>query len=363
MSATMSTEPPAMKTLLGDPALRRALSDFVRRRVPPSDVDDVVQTVLVDALAATNAPADPRELTRWMLGVARHKVADHHRRAHREPPAELPDLEAAPAPIEEIEMARWAEEQAGSSRDAKQTLAWMAREGEGEKLEAIATDEQVPAARVRQRVSRMRRWMKERWLAELAAVAALGVVALVAWWILTRPERPEAHPTPAPSAPILPEPPDSIDRARSLRADALEKCKREDWAGCLEGLDQARGLDPVGDQAPEIGAARSQASDGLRQNNVAPDATDTPKGLVPAPKPSPSGATAPAPSTPSTASTALTPFDGGSLGLSKSSGGTGTGTGSGTPLGVSKKSGKVATPTKPTSKSKPMPSDFSGGTK
>jgi DNA-directed RNA polymerase specialized sigma24 family protein len=358
MSATMSTEPPAMKTLLGDPALRRALSDFVRRRVPPSDVDDVVQTVLVDALAATNAPADPRELTRWMLGVARHKVADLHRRAHREPPAELPDLEAAPAPIEEIEMARWAEEQAGSSRDARQTLAWMAREGEGEKLEAIATDEQVPAARVRQRVSRMRRWMKERWLAELAAVAALGVVAVVAWWVLTRADGPVAHPVPAPSAPILPEPPDSIDRARSLRADALEKCKREDWAGCLEGLDQARGLDPVGDQAPEIGAARSQASDGLKQNNVAPDATTPPKGLVPAPKPSPSGATAPAPSTPSTPSTGLTNLDSDGPGIAKGTIGTGTGTGSGS--GFSKKSGKVAIPVKPTGKSKPMPSDFDG---
>ena len=348
MSATMSTDPPAMKTLLGDPALRRALSDFVRRRVPPSDVDDVVQTVLVDALAATNAPADPRELTRWMLGVARHKVADLHRRAHREPPAELPDLEAVPAPIEELEMARWAEEQAGSSRDAKQTLSWMAREGEGEKLEAIATDEQVPAARVRQRVSRMRRWMKERWLAELAAVAALGALALVAWWILSHRDRPEALPQPAPSAPISPEPPSSIDRARSLRADALEKCQREDWAGCLEGLDQARGLDPVGDQAPAIGAARTQAQDGLQRNNVAPDASGTPKGTVPAPK-----GTAPAP----TALTPLTtPSDGG-LGLTK----TGTGTSfSGTPGGTGGTGKKPAPPTKFTGKSKPTASDFDG---
>ena len=342
MSATMSTEPPAMKTLLGDPALRRALSDFVRRRVPSSDVDDVVQTVLVDALAATNAPSDPRELTRWMLGVARHKVADLHRRAHREPPAELPDLEAVPAPIEELEMARWAEEQAGSSRDAKQTLSWMAREGEGEKLEAIATDEQVPAARVRQRVSRMRRWMKERWLAELAAVAALGVVVLVAWWILSRGERPEANPQPAPSAPILPEPPSSVERARALRADALEKCKREEWAGCLEGLDQARGLDPVGDQAPAIGAARTQASDGLLRDNI-----------VPAPKGSPSGATAPAP-TPSTTSTGLTMSP--DEGLGKLPSGIGTGTGS-TPGGSGGFNKKVA-PRKPTGKSKPTASDF-----
>lgn len=346
MSATMSTDPPAaMKTSLGDPALRRALTDFVRRRVPPSDVDDVVQTVLMDALAAPNAPTDPRELTRWMLGIARHKVVDLHRRAHREPPAELPDLEAAPAPIEEIEMARWAEEQAGSSRDAKQTLAWMAREGEGEKLEAIATDEQVPAARVRQRVSRMRRWMKERWLAELAAVAALGIVAVVAWWVLQRGARPEANPLPAPSSPIQPEPPSSIERARALRADALEKCKRAEWAGCLEGLDRARGLDPVGDQEPAIGAARSQATEALRRDGVVPDDSKAVprKGIVPVPKAVPTGATAPVPK-------AVPPTFGEKLAPVKASGGTG------------KKSAPPTSPTKPGSgpSSKSGTSDFDG---
>src|SRR4029079_5354135 len=95
----------------------------------------------------------------------RDRVSLRPTRAHREPRAELPEIEASPAPIEARELARWAEEQAGSTRDAKQTLAWMAREGEGEKLESIAAEEAVPAARVRQRVSRMRRWMKERWAA------------------------------------------------------------------------------------------------------------------------------------------------------------------------------------------------------
>jgi RNA polymerase sigma factor (sigma-70 family) len=266
MSATMPSEPHAPANLLGDPSLRRTLEDFVRRRVPAADVDDVVQTVLVDALAAEGRPDDARELTKWLLGVARHKVADLHRRAHREPPAELPEIEASPAPIEARELARWAEEQAGSTRDAKQTLAWMAREGEGEKLETIATEAQVPAARVRQRVSRMRRWMKERWLAELAAVAALGMVALVAWWILRRmgePERPIANPVPS-AAPITPEPPDALARARSLRADALERCRRSEWAGCLDELDQARAIDPAGDADPAVGAARSQAAEALK---------------------------------------------------------------------------------------------------
>ncbi len=76
-----------------------------------------------------------------------------------------------------------------------------------------------------------------------------------------------------------------LDReARALRADALEKCKREAWAECLEGLDQARGLDPVGDQEPAIGALRAQAAEGLRRD-----------GVVPVPKAVPTGAITPAP--------------------------------------------------------------------
>lgn len=250
---------------LGDPALRRSLEDYVRRRVPAADVDDVVQTVLCDALDAAGRPSEPGELRKWLLGVARHKVADLHRRAHREPPAELPDIEASPAPIEAHELIRWAEEQAGPTRDAKQTLDWMAREGEGEKLESIAATERVPAARVRQRVSRMRRWMKERWAAELAAVAVLMTAVLVAFWLLRRPgeEAPEAHPDrPRPSSTI--EAPSPLEDARALRDRALQDCARAAWRACLDGLDQARALDPDGDRAPAVGAARAQAEEALR---------------------------------------------------------------------------------------------------
>lgn len=259
---------------LADPALRRSLEDFVRRRVPSSDVDDVVQTVLLDALAAQGRPRDPGELRRWILGIARHKVVDLHRRAHREPPAELPEIEASPAPIEARELVRWAEEQAGSAGEAKKTLDWMAREGEGEKLEAIAAEEQVPAARVRQRVSRMRRWMKEKWMAELAAVAMLGALALAAWWLLRRPS-PEARDQPEPPEAIAPERPAPLDRARVLRADALQACEKSEWRPCLDGLDQARALDPEGDAAPAIGAARAKALDAL-QDKPAPSSTAAP---------------------------------------------------------------------------------------
>ncbi len=272
----MPSDQPFAKNPLADPALRQSLQDFVRRRVPPSDVDDVVQTVLVDALAAEGRPREAEELRKWLLGIARHKVADCHRRAHREPPAELPEVEATPAPIEARELVRWAEEQAGSTRDAKQTLDWMAREGEGEKLESIAASEQVPAARVRQRVSRMRRWMKERWLAELGAAAMLATLALVAWWLLRKPEAPEARPDkplPSSTAPG----PTPLEDARALRDKALDDCVHEAWQLCLDGLDKAKALDPDGDKDPAVGAARQKAEDALRTPpNDAPKDAPTP---------------------------------------------------------------------------------------
>src|SRR5262245_55514642 len=128
MSLQMPSEPPS-PSLLADPVLRRHIEEFVRRRVPASDVDDIVQTVPCDALAATDPPKERNDVKRWVVGIARHKVADFHRRTHREPPTELPELETEPPPVEELELARWAEEQAGSSRDARETLRWMAREG------------------------------------------------------------------------------------------------------------------------------------------------------------------------------------------------------------------------------------------
>jgi DNA-directed RNA polymerase specialized sigma24 family protein len=295
MTLSMSSDRPLADNPLGDPALRQSLQDFVRRRVPASDVDDVVQTVLCDALAVEGRPGDPAELRRWLLGIARHKVADLHRRAYREPPAELPDIEASPAPIEAHALLHWAEQQAGSTRDAQKTLDWMAREGDGEKLEAIAAEERVPAARVRQRVSRMRRWMKERWVAELAGAAALVALVLVAWWLLRRPDEPapEAHPDkPRPSSTF--EAPSPLEQARAHRDKALEECARAAWQACLDGLDKARALDPEGDKDPAVGAARQQAEEALRSAPPSESKSAPSEKSAPAPKAVPT-TTAPPP--------------------------------------------------------------------
>ncbi len=307
----MATEDPTpLANVLADPSTRRALEDFVRRRVPAPDVEDVVQTVLCDALAAEGRPERPEEVRRWLIGIARHKVADLHRRGSREQASELPELPAPPPPIEARELARWAEEQAASTRDAKQTLAWMAREGEGEKLESIAAEEQVPAARVRQRVSRMRRWMKERWLAELAAVAALAIAALLLSRWLRGPKdeiapRPEPPPPPSalPEAPSPRSPLSPLDRARALRAEAFQECDRAAWERCLERLDEAAALDPAGDTAKDVVDARGRARRAIEeQQRLNEGPKDAPRvdsknaeSITPAPTSIPTSSAAPKP--------------------------------------------------------------------
>ncbi|MDI1474987.1 sigma-70 family RNA polymerase sigma factor [Polyangium sp. y55x31] len=264
---------PRLAESLADPELRRFLLDFVRRRVSPADADDIVQTVLCEALTAKNRPGDGAELRKYLLGIARHKVADAHRRTAREEVRDPPELVASPPPVEEEALMRWAERQAPATEEAKKTLAWMAREGEGEKLESIAEEEQVPAARVRQRVSRMRRWMKERWLAELAAVAALAVLAVVLWRVAQDAEDPEEAILPLPDR--VPAPSDTpLDRARALRADALWWCERGSYKICVDELDAAKQLDPTGDQAPEVQAARERARRALTTPPPVPTSTE-----------------------------------------------------------------------------------------
>ena len=184
-----------LATSLADPALRRALTAMARRRVPPHEVDEIVQATLTEALASVTRPLDDDMLRRWVHGIARHKIADFHRRARREELG-FDDDEAGvahdgtaseAASHDAVDLLRWAEREAPPQPEATRTLGWMLREGAGEKLESIARDEALPAPQVRQRVARLRRHFRARWAAQLAAVALLlALVALTAWYLRRR---------------------------------------------------------------------------------------------------------------------------------------------------------------------------------
>jgi DNA-directed RNA polymerase specialized sigma24 family protein len=254
-----------------NPDLRQALIAMVRKRVPESEVEDIVQQTLTEALESPHAPEENEALRKWIFGVAKNKVVDYHRRAGRET-FEVPDVPGGPAPHVEADMLRWAERHLPEGDDNKATLEWMLREGEGEKLESIAASEKLPAPRVRQRVSRLRRHFKENWKREVALLAALGVAITALVLLLNQKKDPI----------IAIEPVDP--RAVPMRHDALQKCAARAYQECLDGLDAAKRLDPAGDTTPEVQRARREADKALE-----------PAPITPPPEPTSSSAPVPAP--------------------------------------------------------------------
>jgi RNA polymerase sigma factor (sigma-70 family) len=178
MAAPAFLVPDPNTARLADPALREALLRYARSRLPPGEVDDLVQNTLIDALAASNAPHDDDDFQRWVHGIARHKIADIYRHRGRLPLLD-PDLDAKfsdPGPATG-ELTQWIEKELPKTDGAEATLHWLLREGDGESLDEIARDAELPAPRVRQRVSRLRRHLHSRWLALGAAGLALLVCA------------------------------------------------------------------------------------------------------------------------------------------------------------------------------------------
>ncbi len=248
------------------------------------DADDVVQAALADVLSAARVPHDPEEFRRFVFAVTRNKVFDHFRRRLREVPQSDDDaleVSVTDEPHSARDILRWAEQKLPDA-EAEHTLEWMLREGDGEKLEQIARDANLPAPRVRQRVSRLRRLLRERWAAELLltglGMALLAPVAAFYYRHWFPPAEVAEH------DPVLrPEPPQSApEQGRELRRRALLRCDRAEDKECLEGLDRARALDPTGDAAAEVVNARRAAA-----ARLAP---------APMPAPSTSSSAAPAPS-------------------------------------------------------------------
>jgi DNA-directed RNA polymerase specialized sigma24 family protein len=290
---------------LSDPSLRRALSRSLEKRVPKSEIDDLVQATLVDALSAADPPTDAIELKRWVYGILRNKVADHYRARSREVPLspDVADAPAASAPTSARELLRWAEKELPAGEDAARTLEWMLEEGDGEKLENIARAERVPAPRVRQRIARLRKHFRGRWAAQVAAIiAAIATVVSIGLFV-------RRHLAPPPPVVLVPEPSSRPDpRAVELRRLALEKCERAEYRECLRGLDDAKRLDPSGDLAAPIQEVRRSAAEALAPKpaptdvnelifpHPAPSSTPSPRPMhssMPSPRPRPTSAPTP----------------------------------------------------------------------
>ena len=82
------------------------LERYLRRRIAPAQLDDLVQDVLI-ALHAKRATYDPtRAFLPWLAAIARYRWVDYLRKVYRSAEDELGDHDAAEASGEDAVLAR-----------------------------------------------------------------------------------------------------------------------------------------------------------------------------------------------------------------------------------------------------------------
>jgi DNA-directed RNA polymerase specialized sigma24 family protein len=167
----------ALRDYIAAPSTRSALNAYARHRGLHDCADDVVQTVLCDALAVEAVPVDAEDVPRWLSGIARHKVADEHRRRTRRSSLEPPEGSTSPD-HEAKDLLRRIEGELQEPHD-RQALEWLKREHEGEALCEMARAEALAPETLRQRVARFRRKLRARYLVPLGLLLTLAGSATV----------------------------------------------------------------------------------------------------------------------------------------------------------------------------------------
>lgn len=101
----------------------------------------------------------------------------------------------------------------------------------------------------------------------LAAAATFAVAGGALYATLHRSPVPVAHPpppTPSSPAPVVPSA-DDLAVAAELRRKAAAACEAKQWSACLAELDDARAVDPDGDDASAVKSLREKAIAGSRE--------------------------------------------------------------------------------------------------
>jgi DNA-directed RNA polymerase specialized sigma24 family protein len=251
-----------------DAAYLKSAERMIRKQgVMRHDVEDVIQLVLAAFARCTTMPAPEPDRTRYQFGIIRNVAIDfatgEGERIDRARLAE-PDAVAAPAgPSPEMaDLARRVHALA-TERDP-QAADWVVRSAVlGEDQTRIAREEGIPVDRVRKRIERLSAWVRSH--ADKLAVALLLVIGT---WAVSHEEE---SPTSAPPPPHPPEEDHTtpLQRAASLRSKASSECGAQQWRACLQSLDDARELDPEGDDDPRVQTMRRDAEVGVARESPA----------------------------------------------------------------------------------------------
>jgi len=146
------------------------------------------------------------------------------------------------------EIARELEADGIRREDCPNIDAFLQKRGGGAPVVDIA------AARARRRTA---------WVVTLIAAALGGIVAVIgirsapqieAWW--HGPLKAPEHAPPIETAPAPPPPSPAVLAAASFRAEASRACDEHLWGTCEQRLNDARALDPEGENTDEVRALR-----------------------------------------------------------------------------------------------------------
>jgi DNA-directed RNA polymerase specialized sigma24 family protein len=162
---------------IANPSTRSSLHAYVRRRGLADSAEDLVQTVLCDALAVEAVPERHSELPRWLTGIARNKVVDEQRRRARWKRAELDDEPEAPRSEEARDVLRRIEREVVGSEE-RRALSWLVREHQGDSLYLMALEQALEPSTLRQRICRLRKSLRARYLGPLLLALCLGAGVL-----------------------------------------------------------------------------------------------------------------------------------------------------------------------------------------
>lgn len=146
-------------------AVAARIRPFVARRVPPDDVDDVLQEILLRVHEGFDTTNDDLHFTRWVQAIAGHTIIDHARRRSR---LDRKHLALADEPITSDPLGDDARAELATFVAAFVDMlpspyreAVSLTEIEGLTMRAAATREGVSETAMKSRVQRGRRLLRE----------------------------------------------------------------------------------------------------------------------------------------------------------------------------------------------------------
>jgi RNA polymerase sigma-70 factor (ECF subfamily) len=99
-AASDSQDAPAALLAMYDDALPSVYGYFVRRCADRATAEDLTSETFLAAMDAARKESPPPMTLPWLIGVARHKLADHYRRRQNRMNVPVADL---PEPVEPVD--------------------------------------------------------------------------------------------------------------------------------------------------------------------------------------------------------------------------------------------------------------------